>query len=90
MEIDSIRRLVEQVLREKLGAQGFSHAIVSETEDEEGRPALTIRSIFGAGRTVLTGLDSIRAKHEVRRALIANGEDRFPYVRHELPEESAA
>lgn len=90
MDLDQIRAVIEDVLSRRLGGQGFSHAVVTETENVEGEPALAVRSIFRPGGITLTGADSIWAKHAVRRALLARGEDRFPYVRHELPEPDAA
>jgi len=82
--------LVDAVLRARLGHAGFDRVVVTEDRDEDGRPVLKIRSIFKRGAARLSGSDSILAIHEVRRTLLKHGDERFPYVFHELPEDRAA
>ena len=89
-DLKQTSRIVDAVLRARLGRAGFDKVVVREERDEEGRPVLKIRSIFKPGSAKLSGADSIHAIHEVRRALLKQGDERFPYVFHELPEDRAA
>lgn len=90
IELSEAKRIVEGVLRERLGSAGFARATVTEGRDLDGNRILKIRSVFKKGKTSLRGLDSIKAIHEVRRALLKAGDDRFPRIVHELPEDKAA
>lgn len=90
IELPKAKRIVEAVLRERLGDAGFLRATIAEDRDADGNAILNIRSVFKKGKMPLKGLDSIKAIHEVRRALLKAGDERFPHVIHELPEDKAA
>ena len=87
MTRDEIHRITNEVLRETLGAHGFAHADVRPAPDHDGDPALYVTAHFKPQAGVTDGVASTRALSSLRQRLLDSGEERFPYIRYDYPDD---
>lgn len=83
-DIDAI---VQQALNETLGPFGFERADVHSYVDHAGDDALSIVAYFKSSAPPLAERPSARAMGALRKTLLENGEERFPYLSFFVPEE---
>jgi len=81
MEAAQIQALADKVLRAELGRFGYQGAEVHSGFDHSEEPAVYIAAILGVNAPPLEGATLIDAHVALSRALLAAGEDRFPYLR---------
>lgn len=82
-----IRKVANEVLRETLGAHGFEQADVRPVPDFAGEPALYVTAHFKPQAGVTNGEASTRALSSLRRRLLDAGEERFPYIWYDYPDD---
>lgn len=87
MTADDIHRITNEVLRETLGPHGFAHADVQAAPDFDGEPSLRVTAHFKPQAGITSGEASTRALSSLRQRLIENGEERFPYIRYDYPDD---
>lgn len=84
---DEIHRIANEVLRETLGPHGFAHAEVRPAPDFDGEPSLYVTAHFKPQAGVTNGEASTRALSSLRKRLLDQGEERFPYIRYDYPDD---
>jgi hypothetical protein len=90
-----IQAIAEKVLGATLGAFGFQRAEARSGIDHSDEPAVFVDAILAAGAPPIPGQVSMDARLALSDALLAAGEERFPYLRtrrlgdDDLPEEAA-
>lgn len=92
MKDAEIRDIADRILRAELGRFGYERAEVHSGFDHSDEPAIFVDAILSADAPPLPGNAIIDAHFALSQALLAGGEDRFPYLRtkrlgDELPED---
>lgn len=82
MNADTARPLVDEILREMLGARGFVRSDIAERPDESGEAALYIDAHFGPGSSASDDRPMFEVIGTLRRRLLECGEERFPYLHY--------
>ncbi len=80
MKDAEIQAVAEQVLRSRLAAFGFQHVEVRSGLDYSNEPAVYVDAILGDGAPALASTTLMDAHLALSDALLARGEDRFPYL----------
>ena len=83
-EVDAV---VDEVLRETLGASGFHHATIVERPDESGRDSFYVNVHFEPQPTTIQALPVLEVLGQLRQRLLDGDEERFPYVHYVLPDD---
>ncbi|GGK41675.1 hypothetical protein [Salinarimonas ramus] len=86
MTDEEIRRLVEPILRKHLGPFGFETAEVVSGRDHDGDPAIFVRAHYRPSDPKAAGKARIHASIAIADALSDRGEERYPYLRHLIPD----
>lgn len=87
MTDDEVRSVADIILRDKLGQFGFDASQVTSGRDHDGDPALFIVAGFKPGSGPVPGKASNEALGALSDALLAKGEERFPYLSHRYPDD---
>jgi hypothetical protein len=87
MTDQEIRQVANEVLRETLGPHGFESADVRPAPDFDGEPSLYVTAHFRPQAGVTSGEASTRALSVLRKRLLDRGEERFPYIRYDYPDD---
>ena len=82
MTADEVRVLVDEVLREMLGADGFARAQITERPDESGEAGLYIDVHFRPGATASEERPMFSVIGELRWRLLGRDEERLPYLHY--------
>ena len=86
MTDQEISRIVNDVLRERVPAAGFKGAEVMSDQDFDGDPIIRVTAHYE--RRPRTKPDPlITAVHDLRSALIDQGEDRFVFLDNDVEDE---
>ena len=80
-----ISAVVNDVLRKVLGPHGFERADVDPGVNFDGEPSLRVTAHFRLDAGVTDGAASTAALSELRHELAVRGEERFPYIRYDYP-----
>ncbi|KQP75142.1 hypothetical protein ASF60_08395 [Methylobacterium sp. Leaf113] len=80
MTATDIETIVHRTLSETLGPFGFDRAEVRPYVDHAGDEALAIVAHFKPSAVPAAQRPSVRAIGLLRSELLANGEERFPYL----------
>ncbi|MFN3685235.1 hypothetical protein [Salinarimonas sp.] len=86
MTEEEIRGVVEPILRRHLEPFGFEAAEVASGRDHGGNPAIFISARYRPTDPEEAGKARIHASLAVRDALESRGEERYPYIRHLIPD----
>ncbi|QPB24827.1 hypothetical protein ISN39_34275 (plasmid) [Rhizobium sp. 007] len=84
---NSTKRTVEKVLRDRLAAAGFAGAEIRADRDGDGDPILVVDVNYDFSDKPISSKITFGLSTEVRRALLAVGEARFPQIRHHFNEQ---
>lgn len=84
---EAVRSIADDVLRATLGASGFERSDVREGVDSDGEPALFITARFKRGVGAADGKAAMSALTGLRAALQQHGEERFPFLRFDYPDD---
>jgi hypothetical protein len=78
-------KIIDDIVRKKLGAYGLDHVDVKEGVDHDGEDALFIDAVLKPGSRIVGGKISGAAHGALNEALLKTGERRFPYfnIRHQ-------
>ena len=87
MDIETIRPIVDRVLRERLLSMGYESSEVAEDFDHDGDPVLTIRVHYAKVGDTVDPTPTFSVVRHLREALETVGERRFPHLRHLFPED---
>ena len=87
MTENEIRQLANEVLHETLGPHGFVSADIKPAPDYDGEPSLYVTAHFKAEAGITSGEASMLALSSLRRRLLDLGEERFPYIRYDYPDD---
>jgi hypothetical protein len=87
-----IRLVADRVLRKELGKFGYQRTEVRTGFDHSDEPAVYVDAVLGVGAPPLEPTTFFDTHAALGRALLAEGEQRFPYFRtrrlgDELPED---
>lgn len=77
---------IRRLLRERMGRFGFREADVRPGRDHDGDPVIFVEAAYDVSDAQIDPKVAISLIGEVRRALEALGEDRFPHIRHRIGE----
>jgi len=83
----STKSAVEKVLRDRLGQAGFSGADIRADRDSDGDPILLVDVNYAYSDKPISSKLAYGLSTEVRKALSALGETRFPHIRHHFDEQ---
>jgi len=84
---EEIRFIADDVLHATLGPSGFERSEAREDLDSDGVQALFITPRFKHGVGATDGKAALAALTRLRAALQQRGEERFPYLRFDYPDE---
>jgi hypothetical protein len=84
---NSTKSAVEKVLRDRLGQAGFSGADIRADRDSDGDPILLVDVKYAYSDKPINSKLTYGLSTEVRKALGALGETRFPHIRHHFDEQ---
>ncbi len=84
---DEVMRIADTVLARTLGPIGFQAVTVGDGVDADGEDALFLVARFARGARSVDGKAGAAALSGLRAALQAKGEDRFPLLRLEFPDD---
>lgn len=84
---NEIRKIADAALRDALRDAGFVESEVRFGLDHDGERAIFVAARFRAGSGPIGGSASIRAMRALSDALLARGEERFPYLINEYPDD---
>jgi phenylalanyl-tRNA synthetase alpha chain len=87
MARDKLTEIVEQALRDALGAKVLDRVEVTEGIDHDGEAALFVTVHYRSGTDTV---DQTAALSSVRDRLRTAGENRFPYMNHVYPDDPLA
>lgn len=87
MTATDIEAIVNRTLTEALGPFGFDRAEVRPYVDHAGDDALAIVAHFRPSDVPAVERPAVRAMGLLRSRLLANGEERFPYLSFSGPED---
>ena len=87
MTTEEVRVLADQVLNETLGSSGFARSTVEAGVDHDGDKALFVTAHFKPRSGVTAGKASLDAMSGLRTSLLDKGEDRFPYLDYDYPDD---
>ena len=82
-----IANIADQILGRELGASGFTNADIESGFDHDGDPSLYVTVHFKPRSGVTEGAASTTAHAALRRRLLEEGEERFPYFRYRYPDD---
>ena len=89
MTEDEVRVLANEVAAQSLGAWGFDTSDVQAKADHDDEPAFFVTLHFKPGSTVADGHAYSDALSGLRQRLLQNGEERFPYMVLDYPDDPA-
>lgn len=75
-----IQVVAEKILRPALGAFGYERAEVRSGVDYSDEPAIYVDAVLSKGAPDLGPGVLMNAHHALSEALLAEGEERFPYL----------
>ncbi|RVU19047.1 hypothetical protein [Methylobacterium oryzihabitans] len=82
-----IRTIANEVLAATLGSSGYERVEVRHGYDHDGDPSLFVKAVFRPGAGLTDGGRLNRANAELRTRLLTGGEERFPYLNVEYPDD---
>jgi hypothetical protein len=82
-----IQDIADTALRETVGTAGYVKAEVRSGVDHDGEKAVFIRAIFRPGAGPIGGEAAVKSLSAVSDALLARGEERFPYLTNFYPDD---
>ncbi|MCJ2068642.1 hypothetical protein MKK75_07480 [Methylobacterium sp. J-030] len=82
-----IRTLANEILGRTLGSSGYERVEVRPGFDHSGEPSLFVKAVFRPGSGVTDGGRLNGANADLRMRLMERGEDRFPYLDVEYPDD---
>jgi hypothetical protein len=83
---EKVRRAVDDVLKRRMGRWGFTNARISPGLDHDGDPVLFVDAEYRLVREPLDPRATFGLVTELRAALQALGENRFPHISHHFDE----
>ncbi|NEU14447.1 hypothetical protein G3T14_20295 [Methylobacterium sp. BTF04] len=90
MTATDIEAIVQEALSETLGPFGFDRADVRPYVDHAGDDALSIVAHFKPSAAPIAERPSARAMGALRKRLLDDGEERFPYLSFFFPDEQSS
>lgn len=90
MNLDEVKALTEKTLSTQLGAYGFDHVDVEAGKDHDEDDALFMVAKYRSGSSLPGGDALVEALTLLRNKLQRAGEERFPYLTHQLEDEDAS
>lgn len=75
-----IQAVADKILRPALGAFGYERAEVRSGFDYSDEPAIYVDAVLGKGSPDLGPGILMNAHYALSKALLAEGEERFPYL----------
>jgi hypothetical protein len=81
------KTVVEKVLRDRLASVGFAGANIRPDRDTDGDPILVLDVNYKFSDQPISSKITFGLSTEVRKALLALGESRFPQIRHHFNEQ---
>jgi hypothetical protein len=76
-----IQAVADRILRKELGKFGYQRTEVRSGFDHSDEPAVYVDAVLGVGAPPLEATTFFDAHAALGRALLAEGEERFPYFR---------
>lgn len=80
MKDSEIQAVADHILRSRLAPFGFQRAEVRSGLDYSNEPAVYVDAVLGEGAPALEPTTLMDAHLALSDALLAQGEDRFPYL----------
>ncbi|TGD96934.1 hypothetical protein [Methylobacterium nonmethylotrophicum] len=80
-----ILAITDEVLTQYLAASGYEQAELRAGYNHADEPSLFVTAHFKPGSGVTGGAESNAAHAALRMALLAKGEERFPYLEFRYP-----
>jgi hypothetical protein len=82
-----VEQTVEKVLRDRLASDGFEGADIRSDRDFDGDPILVVDVKYRYVDRPISSKVTFGLTTEIRKALTALGESRFPQIRHHFNEQ---
>lgn len=90
LDVDNkVKAAIELVLRKRMGRYGFKYARVTAGVDFDDDPVLFVEAEYDLVNAPLDAEVTAGLVTELRDALYALGETRFPHVRHNFDDRQA-
>lgn len=89
MTDEQIALLAERVLRPRLGPLGMERIAASSGYDHDGDPVVFVEAHYRIGSPVPEGSTMLAAVGALHQALLAEGEERLPFLDHRFGGEQA-
>lgn len=83
----SVEKTVEKVLRDRLSSDGFERVEIRPDRDFDGDPILVVDVNYRFLDRPISSKVTFGLTTEIRKALMAQGEARFPQIRHHFNEQ---
>ncbi len=78
---------INEVLHAQLDDIGFESADIAEAEDHDGEPVLQIVIKYGKVGATIDPTPTFSLARYLKEAIRPLGEQRFPHLRHEFPDD---
>ncbi|AYO85690.1 hypothetical protein [Methylobacterium brachiatum] len=82
-----IHTIANEILSRTLGSSGYERVEVQPGFDHAGEPSWFLKAVFKPGSGVTDGRRLNGANADLRMKLLERGEDRFPYLNVEYPDD---
>lgn len=79
---------IQRLLKHHLAEYGFARALIRSGRDHDGEPVIFIETVYDRSDVPIDPRVTLRALTELRKMLVARGEERFPHLRHSFDDET--
>jgi hypothetical protein len=87
LSYDRVQVIAREAARKHFCAEDILDIRVTDTRDMDGAPALDITTVIGSEDVASTPYAAVNTLTDLHDALLAEGDERFPFVHYATPED---